>query len=247
MFGSGLDGRRARPRPHRLTCSSSAPTRWPPTAALMTAPDMRGRLRAIRARGGKVVVVDPRRTRTAGEADEHHFIRPGTDALLLFALVHVLFDEGLADPRALAAHVAGLDDGPRAGRRASRPRTWPRRAGSRRRRSAAWRASWRRAPSGRGLRADRHRRRSASARSRAGSSTCSTSLTGNLDRPGGAMFPRTAVGSLEHRRRARTRPRRRASGAGTAACAGSARSSASCRRRAWPRRSRRRARARSAR
>ena len=48
--------------------------------SLLTAPDMRGRLRAIRERGGKVVVVDPRRTRTAEEADEHHFIRPGTDA-----------------------------------------------------------------------------------------------------------------------------------------------------------------------
>src|SRR5205807_9327734 len=64
--------------------------------SLMTAPDMRGRLRALRARDGKLVVIDPRRSRTALEADEHHFIRPGTDALLLFALVHVLFDEGLA-------------------------------------------------------------------------------------------------------------------------------------------------------
>ena len=66
--------------------------------SLMTAPDMRGRLRAIRARGGKVVVVDPRRSRTAEEADEHHFIRPGTDALLLFAIVNVLFDEDLVAP-----------------------------------------------------------------------------------------------------------------------------------------------------
>jgi anaerobic selenocysteine-containing dehydrogenase len=66
--------------------------------SLMTAPDMRGRLRALRARGGKLVVLDPRRSRTAEEADEHHFIRPGTDAHFLFALVHVLFDEGLADP-----------------------------------------------------------------------------------------------------------------------------------------------------
>jgi anaerobic selenocysteine-containing dehydrogenase len=77
--------------------------------SLLTAPDMRGRLRAIRARGGKVVVVDPRRTRTAREADEHHFIRPGSDALLLAALVHALFDEGLCDPTALAEHVAGID------------------------------------------------------------------------------------------------------------------------------------------
>ena len=51
--------------------------------SLLTAPDMRGRLRAIRKRGGKVVVIDPRRTRTAEAADEHHFIRPGGDAHLL--------------------------------------------------------------------------------------------------------------------------------------------------------------------
>src|ERR687894_2424781 len=64
--------------------------------SLLTAPDMRGRLRRLRERGGKVVVVDPRRTRTAEEADEHHPIRPGTDAHLLMAMVQVLFDEGLA-------------------------------------------------------------------------------------------------------------------------------------------------------
>jgi anaerobic selenocysteine-containing dehydrogenase len=64
--------------------------------SLMTAPDVRGRLRALRERGGKVVVVDPRRSRTAEHADEHHFIRPGTDALLLFGLVHTLFEEDLA-------------------------------------------------------------------------------------------------------------------------------------------------------
>src|SRR5258708_19585992 len=59
--------------------------------SLMTAPDMRGRIRALLARGGKVVVLDPRRTRTAEEASEHHFLRPGTDAHLLFALVHTIF------------------------------------------------------------------------------------------------------------------------------------------------------------
>ncbi len=75
--------------------------------SLMTAPDMRGRLRAIRARGGKVVVLDPRRTRTAQEADEHHFIRPGTDALLLAALAHTLLDEELVALGRLAEHVAG--------------------------------------------------------------------------------------------------------------------------------------------
>jgi anaerobic selenocysteine-containing dehydrogenase len=78
--------------------------------SLLTAPDMRGRLRAIVDRGGKVVVFDPRRSRTAEEASEHHFIRPGTDALLLFSLAHVLYEEGLVDPGPLAAMCAGLDE-----------------------------------------------------------------------------------------------------------------------------------------
>jgi anaerobic selenocysteine-containing dehydrogenase len=77
--------------------------------SLMTVPDARGRLKAIRARGGKVVVVDPRRTRTAELADDHHAIRPGTDALLLFALVEVILREGLAHLGDLADHVSGFD------------------------------------------------------------------------------------------------------------------------------------------
>src|SRR5918995_383680 len=78
--------------------------------SLLTAPNMRGRLRAIRERGGKVVVVDPRRTRTAEEADEHHFIRPGTDALLLAAIACTIVEEGLESPGPLAEHVNGLDE-----------------------------------------------------------------------------------------------------------------------------------------
>ncbi len=79
--------------------------------SLMTSPDARGRLRRIRARGGKLVVVDPRRSRTAQEADEHHFIRPGSDAMLLLAMVHTLFDEGLAAPgEHLEPLLAGVDD-----------------------------------------------------------------------------------------------------------------------------------------
>src|SRR3954447_23573980 len=77
--------------------------------SLLTAPDMRGRLRAIRERGGKVVVVDPRRTRTAEEADEHHYIRPGADALLLAALACTLVEQNLVYPGRLAEHVDGLD------------------------------------------------------------------------------------------------------------------------------------------
>lgn len=77
--------------------------------SLMTAPDMRGRLRRMRQRGGKIVVIDPYRTRTAEEADAHYFIRPGTDAYFLFALVHTLFAEGLVAPGRLADHIAGLE------------------------------------------------------------------------------------------------------------------------------------------
>jgi anaerobic selenocysteine-containing dehydrogenase len=76
--------------------------------SLMTAPDVRGRLQAIRDRGGRVVVVDPKRTRTAKLADEHIWIRPGTDALLLFALVHVVLEEGLAVALP-EEHFAGLE------------------------------------------------------------------------------------------------------------------------------------------
>ena len=77
--------------------------------SLLTAPDMRGRIRSIRDRGGKVVVIDPRRTRTAREASEHHFIRPGTDALLLFAIAHTLIAERLADPGELAERADGAE------------------------------------------------------------------------------------------------------------------------------------------
>jgi anaerobic selenocysteine-containing dehydrogenase len=80
--------------------------------SLLTSPDMRGKIRGIQERGGKVVVFDPRRSRTAEEASEHHFIRPGTDALLLFALVNVLLAEDLAAPGPLAEHCAGLDEIP---------------------------------------------------------------------------------------------------------------------------------------
>jgi anaerobic selenocysteine-containing dehydrogenase len=78
--------------------------------SLMSAPGMRWRLGAIKARGGRVVVFDPRRTETARVATEHHFIRPGTDALLLFSMLHVVFAEGLVRLGRLARHVTGLDE-----------------------------------------------------------------------------------------------------------------------------------------
>src|SRR5262249_19787341 len=77
--------------------------------SLLTAPDMRGRLRRIKERGGKIVVIDPRRTRTAVEASEHHFIQPGTDPWLLLGMVHTLFADGLIRPSRLEDHLNGLE------------------------------------------------------------------------------------------------------------------------------------------
>jgi len=77
--------------------------------SIMTAPDVATRLRAIQERGGKVVVIDPRRTETAKRADEHHFIRPGTDVFLLLAMVQTLFAENLVRLGRLTAVIDGLD------------------------------------------------------------------------------------------------------------------------------------------
>ncbi len=71
----------------------------------MTAPGMRQRLKQILARGGEVVTVDPRRSETARRATRHHFIRPGTDAALLLAMLNVIFGEGLRRPGRLAPHL----------------------------------------------------------------------------------------------------------------------------------------------
>ena len=77
--------------------------------SLCTAPDFPGRLAAIRERGGKVVVVDPRRSKTADAADEHVAVRPGGDAALLVAMAQVLLAEGLEAPGRLAEHLSGLE------------------------------------------------------------------------------------------------------------------------------------------
>ena len=66
--------------------------------SMMTVPDVAKRLKAIQSRGGKVVVIDPRRTETAEIASEHHFIRPGTDAALLMAMLNIMRAEGLMKP-----------------------------------------------------------------------------------------------------------------------------------------------------
>jgi anaerobic selenocysteine-containing dehydrogenase len=161
--------------------------------SLMTAPDMRGRLRSLRQRGGKVVVIDPYRTRTAQEADEHHFIKPGHDAYFLFALVNTLFAEGLVAPGKLAEHIAGLEGV----RMLAEPFT-PERVAT----TCGIDASTIRTIARELAAAPR-----AAVYGRIG--TCTQEfgtlnswlvdvlnvLTGNLDREGGAMFPKAAAGS----------------------------------------------------
>jgi len=79
--------------------------------SLMCAPDFLGRMEAIAARGGKTLVIDPRRTGTAKRASEWLPIQPGTDAALLMAVLHVIFDEGLDRPGDhLAPHVHGYEE-----------------------------------------------------------------------------------------------------------------------------------------
>ena len=78
--------------------------------SLCTAPDFPGRLERIRARGGTIVCVDPRRSETAAQADQHIAIRPGTDAHLLAAVANTMLTDDLARPGRLAAHTDGLED-----------------------------------------------------------------------------------------------------------------------------------------
>jgi anaerobic selenocysteine-containing dehydrogenase len=160
--------------------------------SLMTAPDFRGRMRAVRDRGGKIVVIDPRRSRTAENADEHHFIRPGTDALFLAALAHEIFEAGLADVGAVAEHVAGIDEvrelvAPFDAERAAEACGIP--AGDIRRIARELAGA-----------------ESACVYGRIGTCTQEfgtlaswlvdvlNTITGNLDRPGGVMFPKAAAG-----------------------------------------------------
>ncbi|MEU1592524.1 molybdopterin oxidoreductase family protein [Streptomyces sp. NPDC005708] len=78
--------------------------------SLCTAADFPGKLKALKSRGGTLTVIDPRRTRTARLADRHVAVRPGTDALLLAAMANVLFEEDLVDLGDLAPYVTGLDE-----------------------------------------------------------------------------------------------------------------------------------------
>ncbi|HTJ42575.1 MAG TPA: molybdopterin oxidoreductase family protein [Kofleriaceae bacterium] len=168
--------------------------------SLMTAPDVGGRLDAIVARGGKVIVIDPRRSETAAQASEHHFIRPGADAPFLLAMIHVLFDEGLVALGRLEAHVKALDTVEAIAKRFS-----PERVAAQVGIDAA---------TIRRLARDHARAPRAACYGRIGT-TCNefgtiaswavdviNVLTGNLDREGGAMFTTPAV--LPGRRRKRS-------------------------------------------
>ena len=77
--------------------------------SLMSAGGFKDRLRELQARGGRMVVVDPRRTKTAEAADQYLPIRPNHDTAILLALLHVVFDEDLVAPGRLGDHVDGLD------------------------------------------------------------------------------------------------------------------------------------------
>lgn len=163
--------------------------------SLMSAPNMTARLRALHARGGRSVVVDPRRTETAALASQHLFIRPGTDALLLFAMVHTLFEEGLVRPGRLADFTDGIDTL----RDLARPFSPEAVAAA----TAIDAATTRR------LTRDFAAAERAVCYGRVGTCTVEFGtlaswlvdavnlLTGNLDRPGGSMFPRPATGQGE--------------------------------------------------
>ncbi|HHG5013752.1 TPA: molybdopterin oxidoreductase family protein [Pseudomonas aeruginosa] len=75
--------------------------------SIMTVPDVEKRLKALKARGGRLVVVDPRRSETAAIADRHLFIRPGQDAALLLGILNTLFEEHFGRPTPLP--VDGLE------------------------------------------------------------------------------------------------------------------------------------------
>jgi len=77
--------------------------------SMMTAPGFKRRLEDLKQRGGRLVVVDPRRTETAEIADRHLFIRPGSDAFLLMALLQVVFSEGLEKPESIAKFCDSIE------------------------------------------------------------------------------------------------------------------------------------------
>jgi len=95
-------------RTHYLLCVGANPV--VSNGSAMTAPNVRARMRGIRERGGKVVMIDPRRTESAREADEHVPVRPGSDAGLLLAMSALLVREGLAPLERIRTQVSGWDE-----------------------------------------------------------------------------------------------------------------------------------------
>ena len=95
--------------------------------SFLTAPDMRGRLKRIRDLGGKIVVVDPRRSETAEHADEHVSIRPGTDAALLFAMANEIVVAGWADRAKVGRRLRRCSSASRRSRSPRSPVSLPRR------------------------------------------------------------------------------------------------------------------------
>lgn len=159
--------------------------------SLCTAPDFPGKLKALKARGGTLTVVDPRLTRTAKLADRHVAIRPGADALLLAAMAQVLFEEDLVDLGALAPHVQGVEELAVAVREFTP--------------EAVAEACDVDAATVRALARELAAAPTAAVYGRIGSCTVPHGtlaswlvdvlniLTGNLDRPGGALFPQSAT------------------------------------------------------
>jgi len=169
--------------------------------SLATAPDWPGRIEALLERGGTLVVVDPRRSRTAEVASRHLAIRPGADAFLLMALVNVLDAEGLVATGAAGEYLDGVDEV----RALARPFTPEAVAGVTGLDPEAVRT----------LARDLAAAPSACVYGRIGTTTALygtltswlvdvlNALTGNLDRPGGAMFTRAAAGAANTRGKAR--------------------------------------------
>jgi len=162
--------------------------------SMMTAPGFRRRLDQLRQRGGRLVVIDPRRTETACIADRHYFIRPGNDALLLMAFLHVILGEGIEAP----GRLAGICDSLETVRTLTEPFPPERVA----------RATGIEGDEIRGIARDFAAAPSAVCYGRMGVSTQAFGglcqwlinvlniVTGNLDRPGGAMFTKPAVDLL---------------------------------------------------
>lgn len=78
--------------------------------SMWTVPDFRGKAKALKARGGRLIVIDPRRSETADLADQHLFIRPGSDVFLLLGMVQALFSEQRVRLGNVADHVIGLTE-----------------------------------------------------------------------------------------------------------------------------------------